>query len=120
MTDFIYHITTRDSWVSAQASGAYTADSLASQGFIHCSKLDQILRVANSFYLDQPNLVILAVDPTRLEPELHWEPGTDKADELFPHIYGPLDLQAVIRVFDFAPGVEGKFHLPPGIGTTIS
>ena len=112
MTGLIYHITARTSWSAAQKSGAYSADSLASQGFIHCSKIDQILRVANAVYTNQRGLVILVIDMSRLKPEVRWEAGADKADELFPHIYGPLDLEAVVRVLDFEPGADGKFHLP--------
>jgi len=116
VTDFIYHITTQASWSVSQSSGAYTTESLESQGFIHCSNVDQILRVANSFYHDQPGLVILMIDPSRIKHVLRWEPGTDKTDELFPHICGPLNLDAVTRVFDFAPDADGKFRLPASIG----
>jgi uncharacterized protein (DUF952 family) len=96
----------------AQSSGVYSADSLSNQGFIHCSKADQVLRVANSFYAGQSGLVILVIDPSRLKPGLRWEPGTDKSDELFPHIFGPLNLDAVINVLEFPPGPDGKFSLP--------
>jgi uncharacterized protein (DUF952 family) len=116
VTDHIYHITSQASWSAAQSSGAYTADSLVKEGFIHCSKANQVLRVANSYYLGQPGLVILMIDPARLKPPLRWEPGSDKVDELFPHIYGPLNLDAVLRVFDFPPGSDGKFLIPAGIG----
>ena len=116
MTDYIYHITSQVSWSAAQLSGTYKADSLAKEGFIHCSKASQILRVANSYYLEQHGLVILMIDPALLKPGLRWEPGSDRADELFPHIYGPLNLDAVKRVFDFPPGLDGKFLLPLDFG----
>jgi uncharacterized protein (DUF952 family) len=117
VTGLIYHITSSLSWKAAQKDGLYSADllpseGLASQGFIHCSKVDQILRVANTFYANQPGLVILAIDPSKLKPQVRWEPGTDKADELFPHIFGPLNLEAVVQVFDFEPNPDGIFHLP--------
>ena len=112
MTDLIYHITSRTSWSAAQKSGEYSADSLMSQGFIHSSKLDQILRVAIAFYGNRHGLVILVIDPSKLKPEVRWEAGTDKTDELFPHIYGHLNLEAVDRVLDFEPGPDGIFHLP--------
>ncbi len=112
MTEFIYHITSRTSWSAVQKSGAYSADSLASEGFIHCSKTNQILRVANNIFANQRGLVLLEIDPSQLKPEVRWEAGADKADELFPHLYGPLNLEAVVRVLDFEPGADGKFHLP--------
>ncbi len=117
MTEPIYHITSRTSWSAAQKSGAYSADSLTSEGFIHCSKMNQILRVANSIFTNQRGLVILMIDPSQLKPEVRWEAGTDKADELFPHLYGPLDLEAVVRVLDFEPGLDGKFHLPHALAS---
>ena len=112
MSAFILHATSRAAWSAAQAIGQYSADSLAGQGFIHCSKTSQILRVANIYYTGQPGLVLLEIDPGRLTSDLRWEPGTDLATELFPHIYGPINLDAVVRVIDFEPGPDGKFHLP--------
>jgi uncharacterized protein (DUF952 family) len=116
VTDSIFHITSRAAWIAGKEAGVYKADTLASAGFIHCSKLDQVLRVANEFYSNQPDLVLLEIDSSRLKPKLHWEPGTDKADELFPHVYGPLNLDSVLNAFDLKPGLDGKFHLPPEIG----
>ena len=112
MSDFIFHVTSRTAWSAAQASGQYTADTLAGQGFIHCSKAGQVLRVANLFYAGQHGLVLLEIDPARLRPELRWDPGADLVTELFPHVYGPLNLDAVVRALDFEPGSDGLFKLP--------
>jgi uncharacterized protein (DUF952 family) len=112
MTDFIFHITSRASWSAAQKTGLYSADSLPGDGFIHCSKVNQILRVANNFYANRHGLVILVIDPSQLKPEIRWEACTDKDDELFPHVYGPLNLQAVVSVRDFEPRPDGTFSLP--------
>jgi uncharacterized protein (DUF952 family) len=117
VTDSIFHITSRISWSDAQKSGGYSADSLKSAGFIHCSKIDQILRVANTIFTNQHGLVILVIAPSQLKAEVRWEAGTDKADELFPHIYGPLNLEAVVCVLDFEPELDGKFHLPQGLAS---
>ena len=70
------------------------------------------MRVANTIFANQSGLVILEIDPSMLKSEVRWEAGTDKADELFPHIYGPLNLEAVEHVLDFEPGADGKFHMP--------
>jgi uncharacterized protein (DUF952 family) len=112
VTDFIFHIASRASWSAAQKTGLYSADSLPGDGFIHCSKMDQILRVANNFYTNRHGLVILVIDPSQLKPEIRWEAGTDKTDELFPHVYGPLNLEAVVSVRDFEPRPDGTFSLP--------
>jgi len=115
VTDFIFHITSRASWSAAQKKGLYSPDSLPSDGFSHCSKVDQLLRVANNYYANHHGLVILVIDQSQLKSEIRWEAGTDKADELFPHVYGPLNLEAVVRVHDFEPGSGGTFSLPTGL-----
>ena len=112
MSEFILHATTQTAWSAAQNRGEYVADSLAGQGFIHCSKVDQILRVANFIFAGQSGLVLLVIDPARLTSELRWEPGVDLAIVLFPHVYGPINLDAVTDVLAFAPDVDGRFHLP--------
>ena len=108
----IYHIASRVMWSAAVESGAYTADSLKSEGFIHCSDIDQVLRVANTWYSGQHGLVLLIIDPGRLVPEVRWEPGTDKPEELFPHLYGTLNPDAVTEILDFEPDRRGVFTMP--------
>ncbi len=115
MSGFIYHITARSSWLETAGTREYKADSIKNEGFIHCSKADQLLRVANNYYGQQHDLVILMIDPKKLQAEVRWEPGTDKVDELFPHIYGPVNVDAVRQVFDLEPGPEGLFSLPEGL-----
>jgi uncharacterized protein (DUF952 family) len=64
---------------------------------------------------------LLVIDPSRLRPELRWEPPSHPtpqadlppSDEHFPHLYGPLNLEAVVRVVDFEPNPDGRFSLPP-------
>jgi len=112
MSALIFHATTRAAWSAARKKGQYAADSLAGDGFIHCSKVDQILRVVNLFFAGQRSLVLLVIDPALLRPELRWEPGVDLVTELFPHIYGPINLEAVVEVLEIEPGSDGKFHLP--------
>jgi uncharacterized protein (DUF952 family) len=115
MGDPIIHVTSQAAWSEAKKSGAYTADSLAGQGFIHCSKPGQVLRVANFIFAGQHGLVLLVIDPDRLVSELRWEPGVDVTIELFPHIYGPINLEAVVDVLAFEPDADGKFHLPKSL-----
>jgi uncharacterized protein (DUF952 family) len=112
MNGFIYHITSRSSWQVAQKGGQYSPGSLLKEGFIHCSRWNQVNRVANAYYQGQIGLVLLEINPKRLAGELRWESGTDKPDELFPHIYGPLNLDAVLQVLEFPPNPDGTFSLP--------
>ncbi|MFO7321026.1 MAG: DUF952 domain-containing protein [Chloroflexota bacterium] len=114
----ILHITTVDAWDEARSIGLYKGDTLQTQGFIHFSRPDQILQVANNFYAGRNDLVLLVVDTKRLTSELRWEapvhaggngPKADEAEDLYPHLYGPLNVDAVIRVVDFKPGPDGTF-----------
>ena len=69
----IYHIATRADWAAAKAAGAYTADSLASEGFIHCSTAGQVIATANRIFRGQRDLVLLDIDSARVEPEIRYE-----------------------------------------------
>lgn len=108
----LLHLTTAEAWQAALQAGEYRAASLDTEGFIHCSLPEQIARVANVWFAGQTGLVLLVLDPARLTPEVRFEPGTDKADELFPHVYGPLNLDAVIQVLDYLPDAHGCFGAP--------
>jgi uncharacterized protein (DUF952 family) len=101
MTDPIFHITTAAEWRSAGAAGAYTVASLAEEGFIHTSTAVQLPATAARFYTDVPDLVLLEIDPDAVGPEIRWEEA--QGGGLFPHIYGPLNLDAVVRVSSFDP-----------------
>ncbi len=116
MSDLIYHITTRAEWEQAKKNGKYAADTLDTQGFIHCSREGQLLRVANSFYKGRQGLVILAIDSGKLTSPLKWEPGSDLTAEVFPHIYGPVNVEAVYNVLAFEPNPDGTFGLPEDLG----
>jgi uncharacterized protein (DUF952 family) len=115
---YILHLASNDAWLAAVEKGAYYADSLSTEGFIHCSKPSQIVEVANAFYRGQGGLVLLVIDPSKLKSELKWEPPAEpapthaRAADLFPHIYGPLNLDAVIKVVAFEPDANGNFSLP--------
>ena len=69
----IYHICPQTEWRAALEQGAYTADTLESEGFIHCSKAEQVAKVANAFYADVPELVLLHIVVEKLAAELKWE-----------------------------------------------
>jgi len=116
----ILHLAPRVDWTAAEDIGEYRAPSLEKEGFIHCSTALQIVGVADSFYSGQHGLVLLVIDPARLRPKLRWEPpahpnpqpNLPPSNELFPHIYGPLNLDAVVRVLEFEPNPDGKFPQP--------
>lgn len=109
----IYHITPRSDWTKAQAAGQYTAASLENEGFIHTSTLEQVAATANRFYRGQSGLVLLVIDPGKVMPEVRYEPvQINGSEQRFPHIYGPLNLDAVVDVLDFNPVSDGSFQFP--------
>ena len=110
----IYHIAHQHDWQQAEKVGAYTADSLETEGFIHCSTKTQVVEVANNFYKGQQDLVLLCLDETQLTAEVLYE-DSHQNGILFPHIYGSINLEAVINVIPFPCDEKGVFQLPPAI-----
>ena len=112
----IYHIAVAADWKRALADGEYTTSTrgltLAEQGFIHASSARQVAGVANSFYQDAPDLLLLVIDTGKLTAPLRYDevPGSD---EPFPHIYGPLNTGAVIEAVPFPPRPDGTFTFEP-------
>jgi uncharacterized protein (DUF952 family) len=102
----IYHIVPQGDW--RPADGPYRAPSLAGEGFIHCSNHDQVARVANFFYADAGALLVLAIDAGRLAAPLRDEAaGTG---EWFPHVYGPIEPEAVVEVRELERGPDGRWR----------
>lgn len=107
----IYHIAKKTDWVNARFLRLYVVKSLESEGFIHCSTKSQILGTANSFFLGQKDLVLLCIEASRVKAPIKYEqPEGDTRS--FPHIYGPLNIDSVIRTLDFQPVPDGTFFLP--------
>mgnify|MGYP003620537196 CR=1 FL=1 len=107
----ILHITSHADWKKAQALGDYRLNTLETEGFIHCSTSEQVLGPANEFYRGRSDLVLLVIDPARLAAELIYE-DCYETGMAFPHIYGPLNLDAVTKVVPFPPRPDGTFELP--------
>jgi uncharacterized protein (DUF952 family) len=102
----IYHLVPPEVW-ERTGDGPYRADSLATEGFIHCSYGEQVGRVANLFYADRPELLVLTIDPDRLgSPVRAEDPGTG---ELFPHVYGPIERAAVREVRPLQRDAAGRW-----------
>ena len=106
----IFHITTWDAWDEAARAGSFRADTLETEGFIHCSSADQVAEVANVRFRGRDDLVLLWIEPERVRAEIKYEDASDGSGT-FPHIYGPLDTDAVARVTDYRE-LEGAFRKP--------
>jgi uncharacterized protein (DUF952 family) len=95
--EFIYHITSEKEWKEAQQTGWYEAPSLKVEGFIHCSTETQVEGVLQRYYAGKTNLVKLVIDPLHLSYPLKYE-RSPSVNELFPHVYGVINVDAVKNV----------------------
>jgi uncharacterized protein (DUF952 family) len=112
MEPVVFHIIGSRDWADAQDRGRYAPDAFAADGFVHLSNRDQILRPANLLYRGRTDLKLLVIEVSRLRARVVCEPGSHGEDELFPHLYGQLNLDAVIDVVDFPCNPDGTFALP--------
>jgi uncharacterized protein (DUF952 family) len=104
----IYHIATSSDWQSAQCppggAGEYTTSTLgvtlAEEGFIHCSQAGQVAGVAKKYYQNEPGLVLLVIDADKVASPVRYEDVPGEPDP-YPHIYGPLNPDAVVEVRPF-------------------
>jgi pyridinium-3,5-bisthiocarboxylic acid mononucleotide nickel chelatase len=101
----IYHIADPNQWEQAQVSQFYTHPSLHSEGYIHCSTKEQIQDTANHYFADSDEVLVLFIDPARLESELVYESSTRGGE--YPHIYGPVHLSAVTGSKKFKKRAKG-------------
>jgi len=108
----LFHIIGEAEWARAEARGHYGPDSLTVEGFIHLSERGQILRPANLLYSGRGDLKLLVIDRSILRADVVYEPGSHGEDEVFPHLYGQLNLDAVVRTVDFPCEADGRFVLP--------
>ncbi|WZO97790.1 DUF952 domain-containing protein [Isosphaeraceae bacterium EP7] len=107
----VFHITTRDAWEHALEAGEYRSDTLATEGFIHASTREQVLSTANRFFAGRDDLLVLRIDVSKLASPLRLELGAD-VQELFPHLHGPLNLDAVTGARPLEPDARGHFTGP--------
>lgn len=103
----ILHIATAESWRAAEASGDYVADSLRIEGFIHCSTPVQVTEVANRLFRNRRDLLLLVIRPDLLRHELRYEAAENGLH--YPHVYGPINTDAVTRTVPWLPDARGIF-----------
>jgi len=120
----ILHLLSRESWADAQARGQLVAPSVATEGFAHCSTEHQMVGVANKYYRGTSNMVLLNINPTKLTSQLKFEPPAHidgwpalPHEPMFPHIYGPINLDAVSEVIEFPCDDHGTFTTPAQLKT---
>ncbi|MBM7414793.1 MULTISPECIES: DUF952 domain-containing protein [Nocardiaceae] len=111
MTEILVHMCPAADWEASVAAGEVAPASLAEQGFVHLSTPQQVHLPANRLFAGRRDIVLLSVDPTRLKGRLEWEPGVPggPGSMLFPHLYGPVPLTAVVEVQPYLPDDDGTF-----------
>jgi uncharacterized protein (DUF952 family) len=117
MAEPLFHLTSGEDWQAALASGQYVWSTrgrrLAEVGFVHCGYRHQVVGVANELYGDTSEVVLLVIESDRLRADVRVE-NLEGGEERYPHVYGPLDLDAVVEVLPMTRGLAG-FRLPPGV-----
>src|SRR5687768_18392215 len=97
--NYILHISTQEKWDQAVRTGAYRGDTLDTEGFIHCSTPVQVAEVANRRFAGRRDLLLLCIDPLRVGPEIRYEIAEN--GQHYPHIYGSLNIKAVVQTTPF-------------------
>ncbi len=106
----MFHLITEQDWELARGSQHWRPASLADEGFIHCSvDEEQAMRVVARLYPDRADLLALEVETEKLNSPLVSE--ASRSGEIYPHIYGPLDLNAVTKVWRVNQDGEGRYSL---------
>lgn len=113
----LLHITAGDEWDRqhrARQGSGFSDPSLQSEGFIHCSTRDQVLIPANERFAGRDDLVLLIIDEERVTSPVRYE-DCYQSGTAFPHVYGPIDWDAVVDVVDFPYDPVTGFVLPDGL-----
>ena len=110
----IFHIAPKDKWLKSRSRGQYPEQSLQSEGFIHCSTAEQVVATANRHYKGQDGLVLLGIDTSVIASVIAYEKSGDNGED-YPHIFGPINHDAVKEVIDFPASGNGTFLLPTAL-----
>ena len=114
----IFHIARSEAWANRDA-GSYRPEMFPVDGFVHCSTADQVVKVADVRFRGQKDLVLLCIDTDKVKAEIRYE-NLEGGQELFPHIYGGINTDAVVQVAEFKPGAEGYFTLPAALAVPVN
>lgn len=97
---YIYHIANQTDWDSQLESPEYTLKSLDSEGFIHCSKLEQLPATLKRFFNEREDILLFKIDTKRLTAPLIYEASADGSG-FFPHSFGPINKSSIIETYEF-------------------
>lgn len=107
---YIYLLISGADYEVAAAHGTLYNDSLQTSGFIHASPIDELTRVANKYYQGVADVRVMIAEVLKIDAIVRWEPATDG---IYPHIYGPMNMDAVTKVVPVSPGADGTYNIQP-------
>ncbi len=110
MTEPLLHLVSASD-LDADATEPYAPPSLAAEGFVHCSTVEQVAGTARLLFAGTADLQLLVLDPRLLDAEVRWE-DLYGVGQQFPHVYGPVPRAAIVEVRPFPPGVGGRWSRP--------
>ncbi|WP_019910294.1 DUF952 domain-containing protein [Paenibacillus sp. HW567] len=108
------HAVLRTEWEAAVVNGVYKGNTLETEGFIHCSPVDKMVAVADYNFKGVKGLILLCIEESKVTSEVKWEDLYNEGSK-YPHIYGELNLDAVLKTVAFEPNPDGTFSLPDEI-----
>ncbi|HFK1783589.1 MULTISPECIES: DUF952 domain-containing protein [Bacillus cereus group] len=104
----ITKVITKSNWEIAKTTGEINEESLIEEGFIHCSLLDQALKVAEKYFKHEEDVLLLTIDPALLKAEVKYELASNGQE--YPHVYGVINVEAIVEVVPFSKE-KGEFIL---------
>lgn len=110
----IYRIAEAADWAAARQGGSFASPDLAAEGFIHFAERHQVQGVADRYYAGKTGLVLLAVEESKLGGSALKRENTSGGTELFPHVYGPVPIDAVTGHAPFERDASGRVMWPAG------
>ena len=108
--DLIFHVVKKEDWKSQKKDSRYHPETLDSEGFIHCSSGNKIEEVTNRLYKGETDVLLIIINTTLVEPEIRYE-SSGNSDSKYPHIYGPLNMDAVIDKIELAAEDDESFKI---------
>lgn len=108
--DLIFHVVKKEDWKLQKKDSRYHPESIDTEGFIHCSPGREIEEVTNRLFKGESDILLIIINTTLVEPEIRYENSGD-SDTKYPHIYGPLNMDAVIDKIELASEDDGSYKI---------
>ncbi len=106
--DLLFTLIKKEDWKSFSASGIFEPESLKEQGFIQCFRGDQVQDAANNTYSEEDELLLIVIDPLRLQVPIKHE---KEGDQTYPNVYGSFSIDAIIDRIIIRKGKKGDFSI---------